>query len=232
MSINIESQPLVDVERNDPSPLPNRPPDTIMITREPEAGTFRLALRLALGSIILGREELNRRFREKQAQLNQSLSPQLTIRSDETDHDRARYAIEGALVQTSETLGHGVQAVGNATNAVFKLASRLARPVTGSRVMAPVKRQFDRFEARGEKLMQTWIDTGRSEEYLSRALVQDTTTEIIEETLDYMAVSPEMDQLVEQQTSDMAGEVIEEFQDRTTKIFVFQKWFRRSPPRR
>ena len=80
--------------------------------------------------------------------------------------------------------------------------------------------------------MQTWINTGRSEEYLSRALVQDTTTEIIEEVLDYLAVSPEMDQLVQQQTSDMAGDVVEEFQDRTTRIFVFRKWFSRSPTRR
>jgi hypothetical protein len=229
---NIEPQPLADAEKSEPSPVTYSPSGTIMITREPEAGTFRLALRLALGSIILGREELNRRFREKQAQLDQSISPQLTIRSDETDNDRARYAVEGALVHTSESVSHGIQAVGNATNAVFKLASWLVKPVTGSRLMRPVRRQFDRFEARGEKLIQTWIDTGRSEEYLSRALVQDTTTEIIEEVLDYLAVSPEMDQLVEQQTSDMAEDMVEEFQDKTTRIFVFRKWFRRSPSQR
>jgi len=232
MSSEIEQQSLVDSEIADLESVVREPADSIIVTSETGIGTTRMVIRLALGSIILGREELNRRFREKQAQLNQSLSPQLTNRSEESPNDRSRYAVEGALVQTSETLSRGVQTIGNATNAVFKLASRLARPVTGSRVMRPVRRQFDRFEARGEQVMQTWINTGRSEEYLSRALVQDTTTEIIEEVLDYLAVSPEMDQLVQQQTSDMAGDVVEEFQDRTTRIFVFRKWFSRSPTRR
>ena len=227
---NIEPQPLNDSERTDQSPVATQPAGSI--AGGSKVGTFRLAFRLALGSIILGKEELNRRFRDKQAQLNQSLSPYVTIRSDESSNDRARYAVEGALVETTETVSHGFQVVGNATNAVFKLASRLARPVTGSRIMRPVRRQFDRFEARGEQVIQTWINTGRSEEYLSRALVQDTSTEVIEEVLDYLAVSPEMDQLVEQQSSDMAGNVVEEFQERTTRIFVFRNWFRRSSPRR
>lgn len=229
---NIESQPLVDSEKTDQSPVAKRTSGTFMTTGEPKVGTFRLALRLALGSIILGQEELNRRFQDKQAQLNQSLSPYVSIKSDESSNDRARYAVEGALVQTSETVSRGLQTAGNATNAVFRLASRLARPVTGSRIMRPVRQQFDRFEARGEQVMQTWINVGRSEEYLSRALVQDTSTEIIEEVLDYLAVSPEMDQLVEQQTSEMAGDMVEEFQEKTTRIFVFRNWFRRSPPQR
>lgn len=233
MSINeIEPQPLVDDEETDPSPTANQLSGPITITGEPKAGTFRLAMRLALGSIILGREELNRRFRDKQAQLNQSLSPYVTIRAEESSLDRARYAVEGALVQTSETMGRGLQAAGKATNAVFKLASRFTRPVTDSRILRPVRRQFDRYEARGEQVMQAWINAGRSEEYLSRALVQDTSTEIIEEVLDYLAVSPEMDQLVEQQTSDLTGEMVEEIQERTTRIFVFRNWFRRSQPRR
>jgi hypothetical protein len=63
-------------------------------------------------------------------------------------------------------------------------------------------------------------------------LVQDTSTEIIEEVLDYLAVSPEMDQLVEQQTSDLTGDMVEELQERTTRVFVFRNWFRRSTPRR
>jgi hypothetical protein len=98
--------------------------------------------------------------------------------------------------------------------------------------MGPVRRQFDRFETRGEQVVQTWINTGRSEEYLSRTLVEDTSTEIIEEVLDYLAVSPEMHQLVEQQTSDLTGDMVEEIQERTTKIFVFRNWFRRAQPRR
>ena len=228
---NIEPQPPADDDGIDQSSVPDRQSGTTIITREPEAGTFRLALRLALGGFVLGREELNRRFRDRQAQLNQSISPQLMIKSGETSQDRARFAMEGALVQASETVSRGVQTIGSTANAVFKLASRLAKPVKDSRIMGPVRQQFDRFEATGEQVIQSWINTGRSEEYLSRALVQDTSVEIIEEVLDYLAVSPEMDQLVEQQTSDMTGEVVEEIQERTTRVFVFWKWFRRSPTR-
>lgn len=227
-----ESQQLVNSDVTGRPPVSGRPERTIVITSESDAGTLRLVLRLALGSMVLGREELNRRFQVKQAQLNQSLTPQSIIRPEETAYDRRRYALEGALVQTSETVSDGLRMAGTAANAVFRLASRLARPVTSSRVMKPVRRQFDRFETRGEQVVQTWINTGRSEEYLSRTLVQDTSTEIIEEVLDYLAVSPEMDQLVEQQTSDLTGDMVEELQERTTRVFVFRNWFRRSTPRR
>jgi regulator of protease activity HflC (stomatin/prohibitin superfamily) len=94
--------------------------------------------------------------------------------------------------------------------------------------MRPVNRQFNRFEARGSQVVQGWINTGRTEEYLSRTLVEETTTEIIEETLDYMAVSPELDQLVEAQSQEIAGEVVGEIQERTNRIFIFGGLFRRN----
>ncbi len=93
--------------------------------------------------------------------------------------------------------------------------------------MGPARRQFDRFEVRGEQVVQTWINIGRSEEYLSRVLVQDTTTEIIEETLDYLATSPEMDQLVQHESLDIADDMVEMVQKGTTRIFGFRDWFDR-----
>lgn len=216
-----------DSEKTDRTLIVDPPLASTIVINESGVGTLRLVLRLALGSVVLGRDELNRRFQRKQSQMSRYYIPQVMVEPGESSGDRSRYAVEGALVQTVEALDEGVKTVGSLTNRAFKLASRLASPISNSRIMRPVRRQFNRFEARGNQVMQAWINTGRSEEYLSRVLVRDTTTEIIEETLDYMAVSPEMDQLVQAQTQDIAGDVVEEIQERTTRIFVFREWVNR-----
>lgn len=225
MNSNTKPQQPAETEQASHTPIVVTPPDSTVTTSESGVGSIRLAFRLVLGSLVLGKDELENRFQQKQFQMSRYYIPQTTIKPDESPTDRTRFAIEGALVQTAGTLDRGVKTVGNVANRAFNLVSSLASPMTNSRIMGPVRRQFDRFEARGEHVMQTWINTGRTEEYLSRALVQDTTTEIIEETLDYMATSPEMDQLIQQESADMAGEVVEVIQERTTRIFVFRDWF-------
>jgi hypothetical protein len=228
MSSNTPQQP-IDSKESDRRPVVYTPPDsTIMTAKENEVSTIRMALRLALGSVVLGRDELKQRFQQKQSQMDRYYVPQVMVEPGESPNDRARYALEGALVETVEALGGGAKTVGNLTNRVFNLASRLVSPVANSRIMRPVNRQFNRFEARGSQVVQGWINTGRTEEYLSRTLVEETTTEIIEETLDYMAVSPELDQLVEAQSQEIAGEVVGEIQERTNRIFIFGGLFRRN----
>lgn len=220
----------IDPEVDDRYTIVPEPDESRALAGKTDVGTARLALRLVFGSIILGQEEMNRRFTRKQTQLNQSLSTQTVFNPSETSGDRARYAAVGALVQVSDVLNQGAQVLLRTSDSAFRLASRMASPVTGSRPMRPLRRQFQRYEARGEQVLQRWVADGRKEEYLSRTLTEETATEVVEEVLDYLAVSPEMDQLVQAQTQDMAGEVVGEIQERTSKIFVFRGLFRRKQP--
>lgn len=76
--------------------------------------------------------------------------------------------------------------------------------------MSPVRRQYQRFIDRGDMIVSDWIATGRMEEYISRQLVQDTATESIEEVLDYLADSPEMDELIQEQSGDLIEDIFED----------------------
>jgi hypothetical protein len=230
MSSDPRSFSKIDLELEDHYPNVPESPESLAPAANTDVGTTRLALRLVFGSIILGREEMNRRFTGKQAQLDQRLSTQTIYNPSESSGDRARYAAVGALVQLSDVVIQGAQVLLKTSDSAIRLASRVASPVTGSRPLGPLRRQFQRFEARGEQVLQGWVATGRKEEYLSRTLTEETSTEVIEEVLDYLAVSPEMDQLVQAQTQDMAGEVVGEIQERTSKIFVFRGLFRRKQP--
>ena len=227
MSSNTKPQQPAETEQASRTPIGVTPPDSTFTTGETGVGSIRLAFRLVLGSLVLGKDELDSRFQQKQFQMSRYYIPQATIKPDESPTDRARYAIEGALVQAAGTLNRGVNSVDNVSNRAINLVSRLASPLTNSRIMGPARRQFERFEVRGERVVQTWINIGRSEEFLSRALVQDTTTEILEETLDYLATSPEMDQLVEHESLDIADNMVEMVQKGTTRIFGFREWFDR-----
>lgn len=188
-------------------------------------GPARTLFRLVLGTIALSREAVARGQAQSQPQAIEVGAPGQLPRMGETSADRARYAAIGAGARAVRAVGAAFSTAGEAADGAVRLGARLMSPVTGSRLMAPAQRRFARSEARGEQILQSWIAWGRSEEALSRSLAQQTGTAAIEEVLDYLAVSPEMDELVADQTQDMAGEVVDEIRERTTKIFVFRDWF-------
>lgn len=193
-------------------------------------GVGRMLMRLVLGSIIIGSEELKHRFQESQSQTH---VPPVILNGEtpvETDSDRARYAVLGALATSSNAVGRNLSSLGKLSNKVFHGLKRAAQPVTDSRFMSPFHQQFQRLTERGEDVLSGWIAAGRREEYLSRQLVQDTATEAIEETLDYLAESPEMDELVQQQSGDLFDDVFEDVFDdiggQTSRVrLIMTSWF-------
>lgn len=192
----------------------------------PKIGTARMMMRLALGSAVIGREQLKRRFQEKQSETFVSAATLNQETPIESEADRARYAAIGAVAKSSDALRKSTAALGQVSNRAFGRLTRAFLPVTNSRLLSPFRRQYQRYSDHGDKLVSEWIAAGRREEYLSRQLVQDTTIEAIEETLDYLAESPELDELVQQQSGDFIEDVFEDVQEsaaNTTLILV--DWF-------
>jgi hypothetical protein len=131
----------------------------------------------------------------------------------------------------------GITSLGNLANGTYRTFSRALRPVTRSRLGQHVNYRIDRYATRGDSILRRWVDIGRAEEQLSRSLTRDTTTECVEVTLDYLERSPEMDELMAEQSFDLVGEMIEGVQDRSSNTtIVFREWFYttvlRRPPAR
>ena len=189
-------------------------------------GTVRMLMRLALGSVVIGREEMLRRFQEKQSEPTLPASSLHEVTPIESESDHLRYAAIGAVSRTSEAFGQGISGFGRLTNRTFGFFSRAISPLTESRMMGPFRRRYQRYIDRGEKVVGGWITAGRREEYLGRQLAQDTIIESIEETLDYLAESPEMDELIQQESVDLVEEVFDDVGERTSRSgMILVDWF-------
>jgi hypothetical protein len=104
--------------------------------------------------------------------------------------------------------------------------TRTFDPVTNSRLLSPFRRQYQRYTDHGDKIVSEWIAAGRREEYLSKQLVQDTTVEAIEETLDYLAESPELDELVQEQSGDFVEDMFDDVgESATNTTMILADWF-------
>lgn len=198
------------------------PPKRILMGKHRPTGPNRerieavqTGLRLLVGGVLEGADELNRRLKAAQAELKAETAAITTVDPDETELDRLRYALVGALVQTPEVVHQGYSTANRVSRQATGLVARVTNPLTSSWLMRPARRRYERFVARGEARYQRLLDRGRAEEQSGRALVRRTTANGIDELLDYLAQKPEIRALVQQQSMGMADEMMGEIRDRS-----------------
>jgi hypothetical protein len=216
---------------NDDNPLNGEREEVEIITYStkkttPKIGTVRMMMRMALGGAVIGREELKGRFQEKQSETFVSAATLNRETPIESEADWVRYAAIGAIANSSDALRKRIAALGRVSNRTFGRLTRTFDPVTNSRLLSPFRRQYQRYTDHGDKIVSEWIAAGRREEYLSKQLVQDTTVEAIEETLDYLAESPELDELVQEQSGDFVEDMFDDVgESATNTTMILADWF-------
>lgn len=174
----------------------------------PRIGTVRMLVRMVLGGAVIGREELKNRYQDKQSDAHIPGAELNRVTPIESEADRARYAVVGAVANSSEALRKRIMKIGRSSDRSYSRLTRALEPVSGSRLLKPFRRRYQRYLDHGDKIVSTWVAAGRREEYLGRQLAQETTTESIEEVLDYLADSPELDELMSQQSFDLVDDIL------------------------
>lgn len=182
---------------------------------EPDLETLHTLMRLLIGSATEGSDELMRRLKAWQQEIEQTTANTLVISPDETELARLRYAFIGFLFESPRAVMKGVSTVDRTARKATGFMSKLLGPVTNSRLMQPARNRYDKMAARGESILEQWIQTGRAEEQFSRLLVKRGTSNVIDEFLGYMAENPEVRNLVQQQSLGMADEVMGQMRGRT-----------------
>jgi hypothetical protein len=187
-----------------------------------------MAARLLLGAVLTGDRELNRRFGQEQEVYRPAPVERDQLLASESDVDRRRYAAIGAIVETSQAIRDGLTTADRLAEKTYRSVSRRLRPVTNNRLGSLVNRRIDRYAMLGDAIVRRWVDTGRSEEQLSRALVERASIESVEGTLDYLARSPEMDELIKTQSFELVEEMVDDADDggQGNRVFLL-KWIRR-----
>ncbi len=132
---------------------------------------------------------------------------------DETQSERLRYAVLGLAAVGAGLARNALSRTASASEAAYGLVSGLLGPFTSSRLMRPVTRRYDGLAARGGATLERLIDVGRATEQRSRALVRqayiDGSTEVIQVAVGKMADEPAVRDLVTQQGTSMAGEMLD-----------------------
>ncbi len=208
------NQQLVPVKKEAPT-APMDPP------RQPEPDTLYTLLRLVVGGAVIGTDELIRRSKVWQQEISQAAADKMVIAPfSELERNRLRHTAIGLLFETPGVIGSGLAAVGQVSGAAVGLAGRILGPITHSRVVRPAKRRYDGLVAQGNAVVEGWIERGRSEELVSRALAEQAVAEIFDEVLDEviaeLAQKPEVRDLLQQQSVGMADEVLGEVRHRAT----------------
>jgi len=170
-----------------------------------------LASLLMGGATVVG-EQLGQRLKRWQSTTASQGSQIYSESPDESQAERLRYAVIGLLGQAPDLAQGALSNAIDAADSAYYRCSRWLSPVTHSRPMQPVLRRYNSLAAHGATIVERWIDTGRSAEQRSRALVReaafDGEDELIEHVVGKLAQEPALRDLIAQQGVGMAGELM------------------------
>ena len=143
-----------------------------------------------------------------------------------------RYALVGMFFEAQDGLAHGLNALDALGRTVDRLAQPWLRPARNSRWFGPFWKRYDALAQRGEQEVQRWVERGRLEAQLSRRLAQTALKNTVDQNIEYLATNPEIQELVQTQSTGLANEVIEEVRERTVSADSFLEGLARSLLRR
>jgi hypothetical protein len=138
----------------------------------------------------------------------------LPAEDDETESDHLRYALIGMSVGVQEGLERGIHLADRATRVAGNLAAPIAGPIYNSRLLSPLRRNFENLVERGQAQIENWVDSGRTEEAYDRTLVKTIWYDRVDSSVDYLAADNNVQELVQSQGVGLADKVVEEARER------------------
>jgi len=190
---------------------------------------LRSLLRLILGGSEIAIEEFADRLNKWENDINkqQKKSEIESLRLDtstysgdpnesaDNNSDLIRYAMIGLLFDTQDRLRKGATKLGALEKAIYRVANPIVSPVISSKVFSPFQRRFNRLVSRGQEEIKRWVDIGFQEEQISKRLAAIAFKDTVDSTINSLAENPEVQELIQTQTTGLASEVLEEARERT-----------------
>jgi len=185
------------------------------------AEDYETALRLLVGAVLEGNDELRYRIKtwlvtiQKGEQESGASLPEL----GETGGSPLLYTVLGLLFKTSDYLSRGTSTAGRVSGRATSFVFRLVKPITHSWVLRPVRRRYHALVARGESVVSPLEETGRSEARSSRALIrQEVNDETLKDILTYIMVKAKYRELIAEQGIETAGDATIEIRGRSAAV--------------
>jgi uncharacterized RDD family membrane protein YckC len=201
--------------------------------------------RLAVGSALLGWKITTAALEaegedvagEGPAQAEGPLAAPPTGAPDGEQGARLRHALIGMTFDTGE---RAARRAGAALEEVERRTRTLRRPgahwAGRSRLLAPARRRFEALVDRGEAQVERWVERGRVEAARSQALVETALVQAVDTSMDHVLENPKVQELVEEQSTSLSQEVVEELRERAVTLDMLVERLvgriLRRPPRR
>jgi hypothetical protein len=221
-------------EEQEPDPVTARPPSSgqvrILIEGAPsELLALNALASLLLGSATEGGDQLARRLDKWQAEIRSNSGALYSESPNETEAERLRFALIGLLTIAPGKASAMFSTAVDLSDSVYGVVSALLSPLLSSAMMRPVRRRYGDLAARGEVMVEHWIDTGRRAEQQSRALARqaafDGEDEVFDQVIGVMAQKPAVRELITQQSMGLADTFVNEIRSRTARADA--EWERR-----
>ena len=150
--------------------------------KDPDLAAYHSLVRIVVGSILVGSDELLARARawEEEHPIEDALQGP---RRHESDLVLLRHLIVGALFHGPELLSGPLLSIADTTDKALSLASSLIGPFMRIPLFRPARKRWESYLDRVESVVTYWIETGRQEEPYSKAMAQDLIPQIIDDVV-------------------------------------------------
>lgn len=209
----------------------------------PEAGgnrtsdDLRALTRLVVGGAELSAVELLQRLRQWEQEVAGQLAqqqPAVETTADESLQPaaQARLALIGLLFELQEHTHRSLSLVGRFQRLLGRVLDPLLHPFFSSRFFSPARSHVNRLVRRGQAELDRWVARGQQEEQHSRLLAKYAFDETVDVYLEYLTQNPEVQDLVQQQSTGLANELLEEARERAVSADSFLEGMARALLRR
>jgi hypothetical protein len=201
--------------------------------------TTSSALRLLIGGLLVGADELRRRLQQWEATAHSA--PSATVQQTVPQSLRhapasLRYAFIGMLFETEtrmrQQLSTALTRLARLSEETEYLYVTTVEPALSQTPLDPVLMRLDEMLFKAGAAVERWTARGWIEEQQSRGMARQASVSVVDELIDYMARNPEVRELIEQQGVSMAGEAVDEVRERTASADMWVERLTRSLLRR
>jgi hypothetical protein len=181
---------------------------------------YRTALRLLVGAMLEGNDELRERARTWLTNIQKAEQEiNASILKADTGGSKLVYSTIGLLFKTPRLLSRVTQTAGRASSRATHVAARFTRPIKNSWVLRPVRRGYHGLTRRVESRISSLENIGRYEASSSRALIrQEVNDEAVEEFLTYMVEKSKMREMIVETSAEVGGDALDEMRGRTASV--------------
>jgi hypothetical protein len=185
------------------------------------AEDYRTALRLLVGAALEVNDELRYRLKtwlisiQNREQERGATLPEM----EGMGGSPLLFTVFGLLYKTADTVSRGASTAGRVTTRTTSFAFRLAKPITHSWVLRPVRRGYHALGRRWESVVKPLETTGRSKARSSRALVrQELNEELVEDFLIYLVERSKMREMIVETSAEVGSDALTDVRGRSASV--------------